>query len=91
MSKLNAKEVHERRVRRIFNRHELESVLGHIVHHEIRDEFGPDVDVVAVDYKLTFEDETEGSPSYKVGTRCIVDVTERLSSAQYMRERKETR
>lgn len=82
MSKLNAKEVHERRVRRIFNRHELESVLGHIVHHEIRDEFGPDVDVEAVDYKLTFEDETEGSPTYKVGTRCIVDVVERLSTPQ---------
>lgn len=78
MTKLNAKEVHERRVRRIFNRHELESVLGHLVHHEIRDEYGPDADVEAVDYKLTFEDETEGSPSYKVGTRCIVDVVERL-------------
>lgn len=81
-SKIHAKEVHERRVRRIFNRHELESVLGNIVHHEIRDEFGPDTDVGAVDYKLTFEDETEGSPSYKVGTRCIVDVVERLSSSK---------
>lgn len=78
MSKLNSKEVHERRHRRILNRHELESIIGHMVHHEIRDEFGPDDDVDAVDYKLTFEDETEGSPGYKVGTRCIVDVVERL-------------
>ena len=77
-SKLHAQEVHERRVRRIFNRHDLESVLGNIVHHEIRDEFGADTDVDAVDYKLKFEDETEGSPGYKVGTRCIVDVVERL-------------
>lgn len=79
MTKLNTKEVHERRVRRIFNRHELESIISHMVHHEIRDEFGPDDDVEAVDYKLTFEDETEGSPSYKVGTRCIVDVIEVLA------------
>lgn len=82
MSKINTKEVHERRVRRIFTRHELESVLGHIVHHEIRDEYGPDTDVAAVDYKLTFEDETEGSPPYKVGTRCIVDVIEKLQPPQ---------
>ncbi len=78
MSKLNTKEVHERRVRRILDRHELESIIGHMVHHEIRDEHGPDDDVDAVDYKLTFEDETEGSPPYKVGTKCIVDVIERL-------------
>lgn len=78
MGKLNTKEVHERRVRRILDRHELESIIGNMVHHEIRDEFGPDNDVVAVDYKLTFEDETEGSPGYKVGTRCIVDVIEKL-------------
>lgn len=80
MSKLNTSEVHERRVRRIIDRHELESILGNMVHHEIRDEHGPDDDVVAVGYKLTFEDETEGSPSYKVGTRCIVDVVERLAA-----------
>lgn len=79
-SKLHATEVHERRVRRILDRHELESIISNMVHHEIRDEFGPDDDVVAVSYKLTFEDETEGSPSYKVGTRCIVDVVERLRS-----------
>lgn len=77
-SKLHTSEVHERRVRRIFDRHELESILGHVVHHEIRDEFGPDNDVDAADYKLKFEDETEGSPPYRVGTRCIVDVVERL-------------
>lgn len=78
MTKLHTKTVHERRVRRILSRHELESIIGNMVHHEIRDEFGPDDDVDAVDYKLTFEDETEGSPAYKVGTRCIVDVVERL-------------
>lgn len=77
-SKLHTSEVHERRVRRILNRHDLESIISHVVHHEIRDEFGPDHDVDAVDYKLKFEDETEGSPPYKVGTRCIVDVVERL-------------
>lgn len=77
--KLHTKEVHERRVRRILGSRELESIISNLVHHEIRDEFGPDSDVTAVDYKLTFEDETAGSPSYKVGTRCIVDVIERLA------------
>lgn len=82
MNKLHSNEVHERRHRRVLNRHELESIIGNVVHHEIRDEFGPDVDVDAVDYKLTFEDETEGSPGYKVGTRCIVDVVERLKPSK---------
>lgn len=78
MSKLNSKEVHERRHRRILSRHDLESIISNMVHHEIRDEHGDDSDVLSVDYKLTFEDETEGSPGYKVGTRCIVDVVEAL-------------
>ena len=82
MNKLHSTEVHERRHRRILNRHELESIISNIVHHEIRDAHGADDDVVSVDYKLTFEDETEGSPSYKVGTRCIVDVVERLKPSK---------
>lgn len=77
MSKLNTSEVHERRHRRIFGRHELESIITNWVYHEINDmKLGGEVK--AVDYKLKFEDETEGSPSYKVGTRCIVDVVEKL-------------
>lgn len=78
MNKLHTKEVHERRHRRILDRRELESIISNMVHHEIRDAQGSDDDVVSVAYKLTFEDETEGSPSYKVGTRCIVDVIEVL-------------
>lgn len=89
MSRLNSKEVHERRHRRILNRHDLESIISNMVHHEIRDEFGPDSDVEAVDYKLTFEDVTEGSPSYKVGTRCIVDVIEKLR-VPALKEQKES-
>jgi hypothetical protein len=78
MSSLNTKEVHERRHRRIFDMRELESIISNIVHHEIADQAFPGV-VEAVDYKLTCEDQTEGSPSYKVGMKCIVDVVERLS------------
>lgn len=80
MSKLNTTEVHERQHRRIFDRHELESIISNWVHHEIADQkLGGEVE--AVDYKLTFEDETAGSPPYKVGTRLIVDVIERLKPA----------
>jgi hypothetical protein len=77
MSKLNTSEVHERRHRRIFDRHELESIITNWVHHEIAD-MNLAGEVKAVDFKLTFEDETEGSPGYKVGTKCIVDVIEKL-------------
>lgn len=78
MSKLNTKEVHERRHRRIFDKRELESVISNFVHHEIADQ-NLTGEVKAVEYKLTFEDQTEGSPSYKVGTKCIVDVIEVLA------------
>lgn len=77
MAELNTKEVHERRHRRIMDRHELESILTNWVHHEIADLKLPGT-VRAVDYKLKFEDETEGSLGYKVGTRVIIDVTEAL-------------
>lgn len=80
MSKLNTKEVHERRHRRILDRRELESVITHVIWHEITDLALPG-NVLAIDFSLKFEDETEGSPSYKVGTKCIVDVVERLASA----------
>ncbi len=78
-SGLNTKEVHERRHRRTFDRHELESIITNWVHHEIKD-LDLKGEVEAVDYKLTFEDETEGSLSYKIGTRCIVEVVERLKA-----------
>lgn len=77
MSILNTKEIHERRHRRIFDMRELESIISNAVHHEIADQ-NLGGEVKAVDYKLTFEDQTEGSPAYKVGTRCIVDVIEVL-------------
>lgn len=78
MSKLNTREVHERRHRRIFDKRELESIITNFVHHEIADQnlVG---EVKAVEYTLKFEDQTEGSPSYKVGTKCIVDVVEVLA------------
>jgi hypothetical protein len=81
MTKLNTAEVHERRHRRIFDKRELESIITNFVHHEINDlKLGGEVK--AVDYQLKFEDATEGSPSYKVGTRCIVDVIEVLTSPE---------
>lgn len=81
MSKLNTREVHERRHRRIFDRRELESIIINFVHHEIADQHLSG-ELKSVDYKLTFEDQTEGSPSYKVGTKCIVDVIEVLDQPE---------
>lgn len=71
MAKPIIHETHERRSLVTFDK----SDLYHMLRIAACQECGiPDSDAVRVD--IRFEDETAGSPPYKVGTRAIITVTE---------------
>lgn len=74
MSKIITTEVNERRHRVIIDRHELKRIITDAVLAQLGKEFCPKT----MDMKVEFKDETEGSPVYKVGTGCIVDMVEDL-------------
>lgn len=42
----------------------------------------PNIDRANVKYRVSYEDETAGSPPYKVGTRAIVTITEDLNDTE---------
>jgi len=73
MSKATTTEVHERKHRRPIDRRELERIVGDAVLAELGIRCAPWVKVT-----IRFEDQTEGSPAYRVGTRAVVDVIEDL-------------
>lgn len=70
--KFNATEVHERRHRVLLDRHQLQGVVTEAVCKEI----GVSPKRAGVTVTIKFEDATEGSPSYKVGTKAVIDVVE---------------
>lgn len=68
-------ETHERKAVRLFDRHELARILADLVAAEVGMPTGQRDDVKV---EVRFEDQTEGSPAYKVGTRAVVTVTQTL-------------
>lgn len=74
MSRIITTEVNERRHRVIIDRHELKRIVAAAVCEQLG--IRPGAHGQTMDFE--FKDETEGSPSYKVGTGCIVDVVENL-------------
>lgn len=64
------REVHERRCRIIIDRHTLTQILK--AHALNASGFSND----ATEVNITFSDVTEGSPGYKVGTECLIDLVE---------------
>ena len=62
--------IHVRTVRMVIERHELERMVMLAAIAEAG------FNVAATKAVVRFEDVTEGSPSYKVGTYCTVDLTE---------------
>ena len=71
MAKPIITETHERRSLVTFGKADLSRILRIAACQECGI---PDSDAVRVD--IRFEDETAGSPPYKVGTRAIITVTE---------------
>ncbi len=77
MSKIVTTEISERRHRVLIDRHELETlVVGAVLQH-LGIQAG---DGVAISFKT--QGETEGSPGYKVGVGCIVEVTQDLRTPE---------
>lgn len=74
MSKIVTTEVNERRHRVIIDRHELKRIVAAAVCEQLG--IRPGAHGQSIDFK--FQDETEGSPAYRVGTGVIVDVVENL-------------
>jgi len=74
--KVQITEVHERKYHRLFGRHELRRLLVEAVARELDI---PASDLETATVEIVYEDETEGSPSYKVGTRARVGITRKLS------------
>lgn len=66
--------IHERQVQCFIDRHELERVVRE---HALR-QVGYDPEAKNLTVKVKFEDATEGSPSYKVGTKARVEIVEAL-------------
>lgn len=63
-------ETHVRKCRVVIDRRELEAIIkAHVLKLT-----GFESDATSVQFR--FPDVTEGSPSYKVGTECIADLTE---------------
>lgn len=62
--------IHTKTARAVINRRELEALI--LAHVAASVGFQPH----ATTAKFSFQDVTEGSPGYKVGTECIVDLIE---------------
>ncbi len=63
-------EMHKRTVSAFFDRR----ALTRLVAQSVASEASLDLDDRAVTYKVVFEDEKEGSPSYVVGTKAKVEI-----------------
>lgn len=74
MSRIVTSELNERRHRVIIDRHELKRIVGEAIAKEL----GIRHAAPGQTWDFDFKDDTEGSPGYKVGTGCIVDVVEDL-------------
>lgn len=70
MTKARITEKHERTIVRTFGRHELSSLLEGAALAEC-----PGHDGLTRKVEVQFEDETEGSPAYRVGTKATVKIT----------------
>lgn len=71
-------ECHERTIVRTFSKAELEGLVRKALYEELGDERWDGEPKVAI----RFEDETAGSPSYRVGTKATIEVTVDLSPAK---------
>lgn len=70
MTALKIEETHKRTVSAYFDRR----ALARLVAQSVASEASIDLDDKTVTFKVTFEDEKEGSPSYVVGTKARVEI-----------------
>ena len=77
MIKAISTEAHARSHRILIDHKDLETLVAKAAAEHV--EFNkPKIGRPGVTFKVTFEDETEGSPAYRVGTKAIVVISEDL-------------
>lgn len=77
MIKAITTEAHQRLHRVLIDHKDLEAIVAKAAADHV--EFcKPKIGSRGVTFKVTFEDATEGSPAYRVGTKAIVIITEDL-------------
>ncbi len=76
MADIRSTLIHELQIKCFIGRKELEQVVRE---HALR-QAGYDPQAKNLTVKVTFEDEKEGSPSYTVGTKARVEITEALQA-----------
>ncbi len=76
METLSANEVHQTTARVRLDHLSLKDVVGKAVAEHLGIRYGRQGQSINV----TFEEETAGSPPYRIGTRCIVEVKQDLMS-----------
>ncbi|MDP4024448.1 hypothetical protein Q8W71_17625 [Methylobacterium sp. NEAU 140] len=69
--------IHRQDVRCFIGKAELEALVGRYALEQAG--YAPDAPNLKV--KVTFEDETAGSPSYRIGTKAKVEIVETLDPA----------
>lgn len=74
MADIRSKHIHERQIDVYLDRHE----LARVVWDYVAKQAGLDPEAKNLTRKVTFEDATEGSPSYRVGTKAKVAIVEAL-------------
>lgn len=70
-------ERHERTIVRTYSKAELEAIVRKALYEEL----GNDRWVGEPDVSIRFEDETVGSPAYRVGTKATITVTVDLNTS----------
>lgn len=78
MADVRSTYVHERRINCFLDRHELTRVVRE---YAVR-QAGLHPGAPNLTVKVKFEDETEGSPSYTVGTKARVEIVEALAEVK---------
>lgn len=74
MADIRSTYINERQVKVFMDRHELQRVVREYALKQV----GYDPEAKNLTVTVKFEDETEGSPSYRVGTKVQVEITEAL-------------
>lgn len=71
-------ETHTRQHRATIDHKELERLVAEAVAQKIGGHQRPSIGRAGVTFDVRFEEATEGSPAYKVGTKAVVVITEDL-------------
>jgi len=77
IEKVKTVEIHTREHRAVIDHKLLERIVASFVAENVP---GLAIDLPGVRFTVSFEEKTEGSPGYRVGTNAVVKITEDLTT-----------